>query len=267
MSTDYKKATKTVQFENDITAVLNSPSLISGSPFVTDENWFAEFRAQAIMPNFSVYQGNNRLGFYYQWLWQQLIIAHPHYELVAEEIPLKWNKRTLGAIDFLVKNNKTDQLEHWEVAIKFYLAHRHSWLGPNANDNLDKKTTRMLGHQLTLCDHPAFKQQLAPQYGQPKVKRLIMQGRLFYPINKKETGSDIATNPNALTGTWCYRSQATDLQLKPITKAQWICPPHYQGQFEYINLGKLSIPTQAISPDDKIWFVVPDHWPIYNQDR
>ncbi|GAL05455.1 hypothetical protein JCM19237_545 [Photobacterium aphoticum] len=44
----------------------------------------------------------------------------------------------------MVKNKCTGELEHWEVAIKFYLAWEQQWPGPNAKDNLDKKAQRML---------------------------------------------------------------------------------------------------------------------------
>ena len=267
MSNTYSKLTSKEQFRNDINAVLTCPSLTCGQPFVADETWLFDFRAKATIPDHTDYQGNRRLGFYYQWLWQQLIAAHPDYLLVAEEIQLKWNKQTLGAIDFLVKNTITGQLEHWEVAIKFYLAFQNSWPGPNANDNLDKKTARMLEHQLALCDHPAFKQQLAPQFGQPAIKRLIMQGRLFYPHDKHSSGSGIAINPDALNGKWCYQSQAPGLQLKQLSKTHWISPPRYQDLNTYLDTDELSIPTQAVSPDNQVWFVVPDHWPTHNRDR
>lgn len=267
MSKTYTDATKQEQFQNDINTVLNCPLLTCNSPSIADDNWLSEFRAQAAIPPHTHYQGNRRLGFYYQWLWQQLIDAHPHYLLVAEEVQLKWNKQTLGAIDFLVKNTLTNQLEHWEVAIKFYLAYQNSWPGPNANDNLDKKTARMLEHQLTLSDHQAFKQQLLPRYGQPVVKRLIMQGRLFFPHDTIAAGSDIAINPNARSGIWCYQSQALDLKLKQLSKVQWICPPRYQDLSKYLDISRISIPTQAISPDDKVWFVMPNHWPTHNKDR
>ncbi len=106
----------------------------------------------------------------------------------------------------------------------------------------------MLEHQLTLSDHQAFKQQLLPpRYGQPVVKRLIMQGRLFFPHDTIAAGSDIAINPNARSGIWCYQSQALDLKLKQLSKVQWICPPRYQDLSKYLDISRISIPTQAIS--------------------
>lgn len=245
---------------NDMQTLLHCPSLIC-APWAMDEAWLAKFRQHAVLPEVAPYQGNRRLGFYYQWLWQQLIEAHPHYRLLAEEVQLTWHKQTLGAIDFLVENTQTGHLEHWEVAIKFYLAFQQQWPGPNAKDNLDKKTNRMLDHQLRLSEHPAFIEQLAPKYGMPHTKRLLMQGRLFYPCHHNDRGSSVAINPQALTGHWCYPAQAAPLALKPIEKSQWLNPPGYHELETLPDVAAVTAPTQAIAPDNQVWFVMPEDWP------
>lgn len=246
---------------NNYLAVLHLPPLLAGHPFIADQIWLNSFAEHAVIPESITYQGNHRLGFFYQWLWQQLIIHHPHYELLAEEIQLHADGKTIGAIDFLVTNNQTGQLEHWEVAIKFYLAFGSSWPGPNARDNLDKKAHRMLTHQLMLSQHPAYQQQLYSRYGQPAVKRLIMQGRLFFPANKSDTGSGIALNPSASTGQWCYAADSTHLNLRAIAKTDWIAPPRFRFLSDEPALTAISHPTMAVAPDDTIWFVMPPDWP------
>ena len=181
MSTFYNNNTASKHVDNSLNAILTLPPLLGGHPFIADQCWLDEFASNAIIPKGIEYQGGRRLGFFYQWLWQQLITHHPCYELLAEEIQLSVDKRTLGAVDFLVKNLKTGEVEHWEVAIKFYLAFEDRWPGPNARDDLDKKANKMLSHQLMLSDHPAFLDQYQTQFGQISQRRLIMQGRLFYP--------------------------------------------------------------------------------------
>ncbi|MGF1686707.1 DUF1853 family protein, partial [Photobacterium japonica] len=191
-------------------AVLTLPPLLAGSSLIADKAWLDAFRQRAVLPLSLRYEGNTRLGFFYQWLWAQLIHHHPDYDLVAEEIQLHVDGKTLGAIDFLVANRRSGELEHWEVAIKFYLAWEKSWPGPNAKDNLDKKAHRMQSHQLQLSETPAYHQQCTSRFGQPTVKRLIMQGRLFEPIHGDGTGSAIATNPTAYRGHWCYAADSTE---------------------------------------------------------
>ena len=263
MSLFYNKTTAGEHARNTARAILSLPPLLAGHPFIADQAWLDRFRADARLPGQMEYQGSRRLGLYYQWLWQQLIINHPHYDLVAEELPLTVDKQTLGAIDFLVQNRQTRQLEHWEVAIKFYLAFEQSWPGPNASDELDKKARHMLTRQLMLSSHPAYQTSLEPQYGKPAVRRLIMQGRLFYPVHSRATGSGITLNPHAARGCWCYSPQAKLLDLRGIAKPEWIAPPRFEWLKQEPPLTAVSRPTMAVAPDNRIWFVMPEHWPNY----
>ncbi|WP_114818866.1 DUF1853 family protein, partial [Vibrio cholerae] len=90
--------------------------LVSKAPFskTTREQW----------PD---YQGNPRLGFLYQHLCAQLFTETPFYNAVSEEIQLINEGKTVGSLDFLAKNRKTEHYEHWEVAVKFYLLHQGCW--------------------------------------------------------------------------------------------------------------------------------------------
>lgn len=261
MSLIYNKSTAEEHARNTACAMLRLPPLLDGHPYIADQAWLDDFRAKARIPENLRYQGSRRLGFYYQWLWQQLISHHPDYQLVGEEIQLSANGQTLGAIDFLVRNLRSGQLEHWEVAIKFYLAYKQSWPGPNARDNLDKKVKRMLTHQLMLSDHPAYKATLAAQYGQPDVRRLIMQGRLFYPMHTTDTGSGIQLNPGAAKGLWTYAAQAQALDLRRIAKPEWIAPPRFEWLEKEPVLTEVTNPTMAVAPDNQIWFLMPEDWP------
>ncbi|KOO09774.1 type II citrate synthase, partial [Vibrio xuii] len=108
----------------------------------------------------SDYAGNPRLGFLYQYLCTELITESGLYSVVLDEAQINHdNGQTLGAIDLVLKNHESGQLEHWEVAIKFYLLHQGTWFGPNAYDQLDKKLARMLTHQLKMSSSAPFKNQ------------------------------------------------------------------------------------------------------------
>lgn len=96
-----------------------SPPIVGKTPFI--RNLHAEWPA---------YEGNQRLGFLYQYLCQQLFTATPRYNAVSEEIQLNDEGRTLGSIDFIVKNRKTEQYEHWEVAVSFIYSIRDCGMGP-----------------------------------------------------------------------------------------------------------------------------------------
>ncbi|SMY15016.1 DUF1853 family protein [Photobacterium aquimaris] len=248
------------QTNADFNALLIMPNIVTNCHYSISDHWLRNFAKRAVIPTNISYHGNTRLGFYYQWLWQQLIIHHPDYSLIGEEIQLQ-SQQTVGALDFLVHNHCSDEIEHWEVAIKFYLSFEHQWPGPNAKDNLDKKVNRMVDHQLQLTDHPAF-QYL--NYPYPTQRRLIMQGRLFDAWPDSHSGSDMPINSTSLKGRWCYCSQATTLDLKILKKRQWIAPPLFSQLITSLNIAEIDVPTQAIDQDNQVWFIVPDHWPQHN---
>ncbi|MEC6795851.1 DUF1853 family protein [Photobacterium sp. S4TG1] len=247
----------------DFNALLTMPNLVTDGDYSISNQWLHQFSKNAIIPTNVNYHGNTRLGFYYQWLWQQLIIHHPDYSLIGEEIQLQWQHQTAGAIDFLVHNHSNDELEHWEVAIKFYLSFQHQWPGPNANDNLDKKINRMRNHQLQLTTHPAFNHL---DYSLPTRRRLIMQGRLFDAWPETQSGSAIVINPTSKKGHWCYCSQASTLNLRALEKRQWIAPPPFSQLTTTLDITKIAVPTQAVDNNDSVWFIVPNHWPRHNRE-
>jgi len=126
-----------------------------------------------------------RLGYYFERLWAALVELHPDYQLVAENLPLYTaNKITLGALDMLVHNQSVNCIEHWELAIKYYLqidlGSEIQWVGPDVQDRLDLKWQRMRTHQLPLSFHPLTRNWLAER-GLPAVteRKAILKGRLF----------------------------------------------------------------------------------------
>lgn len=252
------------QITADFHALLMTPNLVTYGDYSISDQWLQQFSKNAIIPTHVSYHGNARLGFYYQWLWQQLIIHHPDYSLIGEEIQLQWQHQTVGAIDFLVHNHNSNEIEHWEVAIKFYLSFQHQWPGPNANDNLDKKINRMRDHQLQLTTHPAFE---PLDYSLPTQHRLIMQGRLFDAWPETQSGSSMIINPTSLKGHWCYCSQASALTLRALEKRQWIAPPSFSQLTTTLDTTNIMVPTQAVDNNDTVWFIVPNHWPRHNREQ
>jgi hypothetical protein len=210
------------------------------------------------------YNGNPRLGFLYQELCKRLFDDHPHYQMIAEEVQLQQDKRTIGAIDFLLKNTEENRVEHWEVAIKFYLLKQGRWYGPNAKDRLDIKLSRMLEHQLTMTNTKAF-QILFPEFEQI-TKHLLMQGRLY--VNPFES-EDVPTNclglpieQQNITGLWCYQSQFTQI-TEPLYKLK---KPYWATGLKCVTdlTPIIELPEHFIhcqSKSGQFWFIVPDDWP------
>ncbi|WP_154180286.1 DUF1853 family protein [Vibrio furnissii] len=238
--------------------VASTPSLFQPSPPIAGKTPFIHY----IPTEWPVYQGNQRLGFLYQYLCQQLFTATPRYNAVSEEIQLNQAGRTLGSLDFIVKNRRTEQYEHWEVAVKFYLLHQGLWYGPNAQDRLDLKLAHMLEHQLPLSASDAF-MNTYPLWANAQ-QNLLMQGRLymnpFEPENIPNECLGFALNTSQINGYWCYQDQQAQIEepLYTLTKAQWLT-----GRTEDSELydGGESGFVHCQTPSGRFWFIVPRHWP------
>lgn len=93
-----------------------------------------------------------RLGFHFEGLIHFWLIdgfaknCHP-FEVLAHNIQLYRDKQTIGELDFIIRNHKTAEVEHWELAIKFFLGSPPydyaNWVGINSRDNLQYKMTHM----------------------------------------------------------------------------------------------------------------------------
>lgn len=238
--------------------IRTAPNLITSEAPFRD---FSSFNTKAISSN-AKYQGNSRLGFLYQHLCTEIFKRDEHYAIELEEVQLSENGRTLGAIDLIVNNLPSHQLEHWEVAIKFYLLKDGIWYGPNAHDQLDKKLDRMLTHQLSMSSTQAFKS----AYPNMAIasQRLLMQGRLYTnPFSDEEIPThclDYPLNQTQINGYWCYFHQASQIgkPLFPLTKPQWaIGTDDFSQPIEPSSERFIHAQTE----DGQFWFIVPESWP------
>ncbi|MDW6001485.1 DUF1853 family protein [Vibrio mangrovi] len=237
--------------------VSNSPGLFLADPPIESHAPFSVTSDVSLSEN-----PNQRLGLLYQSICSALFTSSPMYTLTAEEVQITDNGKTLGAIDFIAKNQQTSQQEHWEVAVKFYLLHHGYWFGPNAKDRLDIKLRHMLTHQLPLSAHPTVLQQY-PQW-QVTSHHLLMQGRLYInpyadePIPRDCLGHLL--NQTQIQGRWCYHSQFHQINepLYSLERHQWMT-----GRTE-TNLRYESGSGRAVhcqSENGVFWFIVPDNWP------
>lgn len=237
--------------------VINTNGLLKPTPIIANPSPFV-----GMSPFTQVhYSGNPRLGFIYQHVCCQLFTQYPCYELLAQEIQLHHQNRTLGAIDFIIKD-QNNQIQHWEVAIKFYLLYDGLWYGPNAHDRLDKKLDHMLSHQLKMSQHPIFLEQY-PDWNaiEPKV---LLQGRLYINPFIEQTIPKQCLDHNIelsqIAGFWCYHSQyhLIETTLFTLSKSDW-ATGHQSEDQRYSPA-----PNQFAHCQDstgQFWFIVPETWP------
>ncbi len=154
--------------------------------------------------------------------------------ILAENIQIQKNKRTLGELDLLLLYNNTPI--HLEIIYKFYLydvnlntSEIEHWIGPNLKDSLSEKLNKLEQKQLPL---------LSSEYSQNTLKQLNLNHYNF--------------------------------EQQVLFKAQLYVPYQYQVSFKflnvdcicgfYINIAQLELFTtyQFYIPRKLDWFLAPN---------
>ncbi|MDD9892707.1 MAG: DUF1853 family protein [Gammaproteobacteria bacterium] len=167
-----------------------------------------------------------RLGGYFEQLILWWLDNSENYEVLAHNLQVNSQGRTLGAFDLIVKNHLENTTEHWELACKFYLqdgdsSKIESWFGPARKDKLVEKYQHLLNHQIALSQHPDGFKKLAEQGWEVDRHRIIVKGRLFGDFARLPD----EVNPDCLKG-WLstanqYQSRENDL---PLQRQHWMSP-------------------------------------------
>ena len=227
----------------DLDWALSSPSLVLSLPHaphhaevIPDAVW-REWRAAYAerlawldanpteLEAFLARNTNHRLGYYFEYLlafWLQDGIGHP-FRLWRHHLPVRQGSLTLGEMDFLVEHAATGELEHWEVAVKFYLGAPplgdiFRWVGPNRSDTLGRK-----------LDHLATRQFRFDEAEGRRIDRrcAVVRGRLFHPAHGRELPSRFVS-PDHLRGLWFTRDEFLDdprtagMRWRPAGREEWL---------------------------------------------
>ncbi|MFM2481227.1 DUF1853 family protein [Celerinatantimonas sp. YJH-8] len=238
---------------------LHTPLLYDLPTEQSNQKWLDQFRQTLPTPlPKNLPSPSPRLGLWYEQLWLALFNHHPDFEVLAYNQAIMQDKRTLGAIDFLLVDHHHQCVIHLEVAVKFYLHFcsqgPSAWLGPNPTDQLPRKISHMLRHQLPIGYHP-FIQQLRSRYPHYRfVQQAIIQGRLFEPGHQ------------LMDGGWLRITDLTSDQKKQlayIKKLYWLTPEWAPNTPQPQNI------TQPIMvyAQGKQMMLVPEQWPQFDSKK
>lgn len=271
-------------------------------PIGKDEHWewLAELdqKPDALLAQIAQVK-STRLGIYYETLWRFYFSQQQAWELLHHNLQVERNGNTLGALDFLCRNNA----DHWhiETAVKFYLCkannaqeafHWNNWIGPSSHDRLDLKLMHLAQHQLPLHHTPEAMAQLHDLY--PAVSNwktgLCLQGYLFSPAANHYHPEYSVENHG--DGYWWHLRdflyhlhEHAEVQWIILERQRWLSPAHCIDADELIKsedltrslqqqVGEMRRPLllaamteQKLTNNTIIWressrgFVVPDDWP------
>jgi hypothetical protein len=248
----------------DLAFALASPPLLCNWPaeltpdnpidLPSDQFWQAHF--QRYLPRLSALDADptelndmlgrlptTRLGVRFEALlsfWLNDHSDHWHdFELLAQNIQLKDDKRTIGEVDFIIENKVTGEIEHWELSLKFYLGEAllkpFEWRGLNDRDTFGRKIKHTIERQFNVdqIDLPLLGTKTIQK------RRAIFKGRLFYPDRVNEILKESLTtwlHPHHLRGTWGY-DLPQNTNWRRATRREWLTPePSPAAQIKPIYL-------------------------------
>ena len=142
--------------------------------------------------------------------------------------------KTLGELDYIVRNLNSGEVVHIELACKFYLYDENingldaeKWIGPNRKDSLFEKLEKLRQKQFPLLKRPETLQKLeALGIPKPSSQQLCFKGFLFIP--KKMNRVSFAKNiQECIVG---HYKKPTDLEEDETalyavpSKKEWLLP-------------------------------------------
>ena len=163
-----------------------------------------------------------RLGLRFEALIAFWLTISPNFEVLLQNKQLIDKGYTLGEVDFIIRDLRSESVIHLEVAVKFYLGTApfndpYRWFGTTVRDQLGKKVDHFKQHQTQLSEK--YPEQFPLAVDQ---RQCFMKGRLFYPSDQITPPDNV--NDDHLKGSWVWLNAQQDSPRKliPIDKDDWL---------------------------------------------
>ena len=251
------------------TGFLKTPSIWEKKQFEIQQFEFPNVELHSFKPNPLL--GNLRLGHQMEYVFKQLIEYSEVYEILVYNLPVRKEKRTLGEIDFILKEKITGRLIHVEMTYKFYLINPeilepiHSLIGPNRRDLFFAKMEKIKNNQFPLLHSAEGIKALSElNIDHSKLEhQCCFKAQLFQPFGSKIVNLGVL-NKNCLAGYWMRfddfkKNEFASAQFYMPTKSEWVIEPHEQvvwkSHFEImIDINELLVKEYA----PMIWMKKPE---------
>lgn len=177
---------------------------------------------------------NFMLGKQAEFLFESYLTISKRYNIIASNIQIQGAIKTVGEIDYFVKDKLLDKTLHIELACKFYLfddsekAPLARWIGPNRKDSLQEKVDKLTTKQFPILYKDETKS-ILDQYGLNPLdieQQLCLKAFLFVPkSSKKENFASVFKK--CIVGYWVsYTNLNLDTKATYYipTKKEWLHP-------------------------------------------
>ena len=178
-----------------------------------------------------------RLGHKMEHIFLKCLEGQTTYQLLAHSIVVTKENRTLGEIDFLLKDNRDQQLVHVELTFKFYLLDNtlvypiDRLIGPNRKDNLVAKLEKLRNLQFRLPFLAEGMEQLKLYTSKEEElkQEVCFKAQIFTPYQQNATRL-YPLNDHCVVGFWLPFKAFEDAEFKTYeyylpTKDEWILSP------------------------------------------
>jgi len=177
-----------------------------------------------------------RLGDYFEVLIGYFLSHMPCCHKLEHNTVLKNGQKTVGEFDFLFYSDISQQMIHWETAVKFYLLDPSSqFRGLNPEDTLSHKIIT-LSRQVGLSQKSEAKKFLTSHNLLPIESGCLVKGNLFYPLDETGQYSTISTpgvSEEHLFGWWdsidspAWKERTKKYSLVQLSRLDWLAPRIY----------------------------------------
>lgn len=220
---------------------LNTPPLwvndqFGISQFTFPEIDFSHFRVQPLTKKL-------RLGHQMEQIFKQLIDSCPSHDILLHNLPVKREKQTLGEIDFIIKDTRTQKTIHVELTYKFYIIDLdisepiHRLVGPNRRDMFFTKMEKIKNEQFQLLHTPEGKDALTGYHitTDHLLHKACYKAQLFSPYGTANPAIR-PLNTACICGYWLRFNDFNSPTFKSYHyyipyKSEWVIAPHEAVQW------------------------------------
>jgi hypothetical protein len=196
---------------------------------------------------------NSVLGMQAEACFEAYLKQSNNFELLAASLQIHTStsltnpseKETLGELDYIVRNLKTEKVVHIELACKFYLyddtadiSEAEKWIGPNRKDSLFEKLEKLRQKQFPLLKRPETLQKLETLgIPKPTSQQLCLKGFLFIPknMNRESFPKNIQ---NCIVGHYKKPTDFEEVETARYaipSKKEWLLPINLITQWYFFS--------------------------------
>tara|TARA_R100000353_G_scaffold176130_2_gene149757 strand:- start:58067 stop:58909 length:843 start_codon:yes stop_codon:yes gene_type:complete len=193
------------------------------------------FKEETIAESEFNFPKNAVLGMQAEACFKAFLNSSKNYSLLAANLQINTEKETLGELDYIVQDCKTQEVIHIELACKFYLFDKNNgacdekkWIGPNRKDTLFDKLEKVKFKQFPLLNKAATIEKLKSlKIEIPTTQQLCIKAFFFIPkeINSDQFPKNIA---ECIMGHFInydeFRNEVATAVYAMPTKKEWLLP-------------------------------------------